>query len=57
MTYMDEEISRFISSLEKDGFFRNGIAVITGDHRAMLPVEQKEIDRYGEDAVSACSSS
>lgn len=52
MTYMDEEISRFISSLGKDGFFRNGLAVITGDHRAMLPVEQKEIDRYGEDAVS-----
>lgn len=52
LAYTDDEIADFIEELEKEGFFRNGIAVITGDHRIMLPIEHEELEKYGEDAVT-----
>lgn len=52
LAYTDDEIADFIEELEKDGFFKNGIAVITGDHRIMLPIEHEELEKYGEDAVT-----
>ena len=52
LAYTDDEIADFIEELEKEGFFRNGIAVITGDHRIMLPIEHEELGKYGEDAVT-----
>ena len=52
LAYTDDEIADFIEELDKEGFFRNGIAVITGDHRIMLPIEHEELEKYGEDAVT-----
>jgi len=52
LAYTDDEIADFIEELEKAGFFKNGIAVITGDHRIMLPIEHEELEKYGEDAVT-----
>lgn len=40
--YVDDEIDKFISALEKMKFFNNGMVLITGDHRAMLPVSSEE---------------
>lgn len=52
LTYTDEEIFRFVTELKKEGFFKNGIAVIAGDHRVMLPLGEGEIERFGKDAIS-----
>jgi hypothetical protein len=36
--------------LKRRGFFDNGLLIITGDHRKMLPVSAPERERYGESA-------
>ncbi|MBR1605454.1 MAG: sulfatase-like hydrolase/transferase [Alphaproteobacteria bacterium] len=43
--YVDAEIEKFVNQLEKQGFFENGMVLITGDHRAMLPVSAEEDER------------
>ena len=40
--YVDEQIDNFITQLDARGFFKNGMVVITGDHRAMRPVSNDE---------------
>ena len=40
--YVDEEIYKFIKQLEKENYFENGMVLITGDHRAMLPLSLEE---------------
>ena len=40
--YVDEQIDNFITQLDARGFFKNGMVVITGDHRAMRPVSDDE---------------
>jgi lipoteichoic acid synthase len=48
--YVQEELWWLYGELEKRGFFENGLLLITGDHRKMLPVQEKERDRFGESA-------
>jgi lipoteichoic acid synthase len=48
MRYADAEIGRFVNALEKRGFFKNGILLITGDHRSMTPLKPEEWRAYGE---------
>lgn len=45
--YVDEELFKFVETLKKEGFFKNGMMLITGDHRAMLPVSSKELQTLG----------
>jgi len=45
--YTDEQINYFCSALEDMGFFRNGILIITGDHRSLDPISKKEWDTFG----------
>ena len=52
LQFADKYAGEFVRWLEKDGFFENGLLVITGDHRAMLPVSQQQYDTLGPDAES-----
>jgi len=45
-----EQLLSFYSQLSDNGFFDNGILLITGDHRQMRPVNEAEIERYGGSA-------
>ena len=53
LTFLDNELDRFINNLRKTDFFKNGILIITSDHRVMLPVSNNEYQRYGLMADSA----
>lgn len=53
LEYSDNAVNNFIEELENMGYFKNGIVVITSDHRAMLTVTNKEIKKFGNFAHSA----
>jgi lipoteichoic acid synthase len=38
----DRQVGRFVQSLDRRGYFREGLLLIVGDHRAMTPLEQAE---------------
>ncbi len=48
--YVQEELWWLHGQLEARGFFDNGLLLITGDHRKMLPVQQAERERFGASA-------
>ncbi len=50
--YADEQIGMFYDELEKRGFFRNGILMISGDHRSMTPLHAQEQARFGDSALA-----
>lgn len=45
--YADKQIGLFYKELLNIGFFNNGILIIVGDHRAMIPLKEKEIEQFG----------
>lgn len=47
LEFADNAVNNFVTSLKENGYFDNGILVITSDHRAMLPISQQEYDRLG----------
>ena len=47
LEYSNIELNNFIKELEKKDFFKNGILVITADHRVMLPLTLKEYEKLG----------
>jgi lipoteichoic acid synthase len=47
---VDRQIARLANGLEARGFFRNGVLIILGDHRAMTPIPPLEVDRLGPSA-------
>ncbi len=49
-SYVDGEVGRFVGALDARNFFRDGLLIITGDHRKMLPVTAEEYERYGQSA-------
>ena len=49
-SYVQEEFWWLYGALQKRGFFENGVLIITGDHRKMVPVAEHERERYGEGA-------
>jgi len=51
-SYVDRQIGDFYERLKRLGFFKNGILIITGDHRKMLPVSQDEYAKYGDRAAA-----
>jgi len=48
--YVQQELWWLYRELTTRGFFEDGILLITGDHRKMLPVRREERARYGESA-------
>jgi hypothetical protein len=49
-SYVQDELWWLHEELSRRGFFRNGLLVITGDHRKMSPVRRHEQIRYGDSA-------
>jgi hypothetical protein len=49
--FNDDAIANFVRTLENQGFFKDGILIITGNYRAQVPVTQKEFDKYGQAAA------
>ena len=45
-----QQLQTFYSRLSKNGYFENGVLLITGDHRQMRPLSGAEIERYGGSA-------
>jgi hypothetical protein len=45
-----QKLLEFYSKLSENGYFENGILLITGDHRQMRPVSETESRRYGGSA-------
>ena len=52
ITYIDTCVKEFVEKLTKFDFFKNGILIITGDHRAMTPVSLFEREKFGEGAIA-----
>jgi len=50
--YADRKAAAFIRSLQKMGYFENGILLLIGDHRSMTPLSKKEEDIFGPAAFS-----
>ena len=45
--YADDQLGKFYDGLKKKGFFRDGILLITSDHRSMTPLTRNEMNLYG----------
>jgi lipoteichoic acid synthase len=48
--YVQEELWWLYGQLASRGFFDNGLLLITGDHRKMMPLQQAERERFGASA-------
>jgi len=48
--YVQEELWWLYDQLRERGFFDDGLLIITGDHRKMLPITVSERERYGDGA-------
>lgn len=49
---VDTAIAGLHAYLDERGFFKNGVLLVTGDHRAMTPIRADEYQREGETAFS-----
>ena len=49
-SYVQDELWWLHEELSRRGFFRNGLLIVTGDHRKMSPVRRDEQIRYGDSA-------
>jgi phosphoglycerol transferase MdoB-like AlkP superfamily enzyme len=50
--YADKQIGMLYDELAKRDFFRNGILMISGDHRSMTPLSAPELTRFGDSALA-----
>jgi lipoteichoic acid synthase len=50
--YTDAQLDRFVARLREQGFFDNGVVLVTGDHRAMVPIGGEELARFGDQAFA-----
>jgi phosphoglycerol transferase MdoB-like AlkP superfamily enzyme len=48
---LDRQVARFVAGLENRGFFRTGLLLVTGDHRAMTPMPAREETVLGAGAA------
>ncbi|NMC63462.1 MAG: sulfatase-like hydrolase/transferase [SAR324 cluster bacterium] len=47
--YVDQQIERLYFGLERIGFFeKNGVLILTSDHRKPQPISYKEREKYGD---------
>jgi len=49
---VDAAIAAMHARLAASGFFEHGVLLVTGDHRAMTPLQSSEYQRHGEEAFS-----
>lgn len=54
--YMDETVVAFYDQLNAAGFFEDGLLILIGDHRAMVPVTHQEFEKFGPASVSLVPS-
>ena len=47
----DAAVGDFVAGLRERGFFDEGVLVVLGDHRAMVPVSRAEFARYGHQSM------
>jgi lipoteichoic acid synthase len=52
MRYVDEELGKFYGGLVEQGFFEDGLLIVTSDHRAMTPITRRELEAYGPAAAA-----
>lgn len=50
--YVDQAIYDFYLKLKEHRYFDNGILIITGDHRAMIPYRIQERNKYGNFGIA-----
>ena len=50
--YEDETFSEFYQELKKTDFFKDGILMVVGDHRKMVPLEDEEFAKRGTTAAA-----
>jgi arylsulfatase A-like enzyme len=50
--YADRQIGMLYDELERRNFFRNGVLMISGDHRSMTPLSAPELQRFGDSALA-----
>ncbi|MBS0590193.1 MAG: LTA synthase family protein [Proteobacteria bacterium] len=50
--YADKQIGMLYDELAKRDFFRNGVLMISGDHRSMTPLSAPELARFGDSALA-----
>lgn len=50
--YVDQAIYDFYLKLKERRFFDNGLLIITGDHRAMVPYSIQERNKYGNFGIA-----
>jgi len=48
--YVQDELWWLHDELSRRNFFTNGVLIVVGDHRKMLPVRRDEMERYGDSA-------
>jgi len=48
--YADAQLGWFYENMEREGFLKDTLLIITSDHRAMTPVRPDETALYGEEA-------
>lgn len=48
----DAAFGEFVDQLEAEGFFRDGVLIVLGDHRAMTPMWPQERERFGASALA-----
>ncbi|MBN8888168.1 MAG: LTA synthase family protein [Rudaea sp.] len=51
-TYADKQIGMLYDELAKRDFFRNGVLMISGDHRSMTPLSAAEFRHFGDSALA-----
>lgn len=50
--YADKQIGMLYDELTKRDFFRDGVLMISGDHRSMTPLSATELARFGDSALA-----
>lgn len=50
--YADEQLGAFVRVLRAQGYFEHGVLIVTGDHRAMVPVSTQELQALGQQTYS-----
>lgn len=50
LDFVDRQIEFLVTELERDRFFENGVLLLFGDHRKMMPMTDREEKRYGDSA-------
>jgi len=50
LRHVDTQLARLVDALDSRGFFRKGVLIIVGDHRAMTPIPAEEFERLGASA-------